>query len=41
MGPLSKEDFPRLREEWKKTCEDIMGGVPERLPPFRKINHLI
>src|SRR5882757_10071362 len=33
-GPLNEEDIPRLREEWKKSCHDIMQGAPEKLPEF-------
>jgi hypothetical protein len=40
-GSLTEEDIPRLREEWMKSCEDIMKGAPERLPPLREINHHI
>jgi len=28
-GPLTEEDIPQLREEWKKSCHDIMQGVPK------------
>jgi hypothetical protein len=40
-GPLMKQDIPRLREEWKNSCQDILGGVPDKLPPLREINHHI
>src|ERR1700676_401930 len=40
-GRLSKEDLPRLREEWKQSCQDILNGVPDKLPPLREINHHI
>ncbi|KAF8240538.1 hypothetical protein L208DRAFT_1232345 [Tricholoma matsutake] len=40
-GPLSKKDLPRLREEWKQSCQDILNGVPDKLPPLRDINHHI
>jgi hypothetical protein len=40
-GPLSKKDLPRLREEWKQSCQDILNGVPDKLPPLREINHHI
>jgi len=29
-GPLNEEDILRLREEWKKSCHDIMQGAPEK-----------
>jgi hypothetical protein len=40
-GPLTKQDIPCLREEWKNSCQDILGGVPDKLPPLREINHHI
>ncbi|KAF8222629.1 hypothetical protein L208DRAFT_1053436, partial [Tricholoma matsutake] len=40
-GPLSKKDLPRLHEEWKQSCQDILNGVPDKLPPLREINHHI
>ena len=40
-GPLTEDDIPRLREEWKKSCHDIMQGAPEQLPPLRDVNHRI
>jgi hypothetical protein len=40
-GPLTKQDIPRLREEWKNSCQDILGRVPDKLPPLREINHHI
>ena len=40
-GPLTKKDTPRLREEWKTSCQDILSGVPDTLPPLRDINHHI
>ncbi|KAF8226260.1 hypothetical protein L208DRAFT_1226040, partial [Tricholoma matsutake] len=40
-GPLSKKDLPCLREEWKQSCQDILNGVPDKLPPLRDINHHI
>ncbi|KAF8219179.1 hypothetical protein L208DRAFT_1342491, partial [Tricholoma matsutake] len=40
-GPLSKKDLPRLREEWKQSCQDILSGVPDKIPPLREINHHI
>ena len=41
MGSLTEEDIPCLREEWMKSCQDIMGGAPERLLPLQEINHRI
>ncbi|KAF8231797.1 hypothetical protein L208DRAFT_1275090 [Tricholoma matsutake] len=40
-GPLSKKDLPCLQEEWKHSCQDILSGVPDKLPPLREINHHI
>ncbi|KAF8220594.1 hypothetical protein L208DRAFT_1333032 [Tricholoma matsutake] len=40
-GPLSKKDLPCLQEEWKQSCQDILNGVPDKLPPLRDINHHI
>jgi Reverse transcriptase (RNA-dependent DNA polymerase) len=40
-GPLFKRDLPHLHEEWKQSCQDILNGVPDRLPPLREINHHI
>ncbi|KAF8218679.1 hypothetical protein L208DRAFT_1208591, partial [Tricholoma matsutake] len=39
--PLSKKDLPRLHEEWKQSCQDVLNGVPDKLPPLREINHQI
>jgi hypothetical protein len=40
-GLLTEEDIPQLREEWKKSCHDIMQGAPEQLLPLRDVNHRI
>ncbi|KAF8230744.1 hypothetical protein L208DRAFT_1280352 [Tricholoma matsutake] len=40
-GPLTKKDIPRLRDEWKTSCQDILSRVPDTLPPLREINHHI
>ena len=40
-GPLTKADLPRLREEWKTACANILMGAPAKLPPLREINHQI
>ena len=37
---LTKEDIPRLREQWRSKCSDLFQ-VPLALPPFREINHEI
>src|ERR1700744_2754891 len=39
--PLTKGYIPRLKQQWYESCKDIMGGVPERLPPLREVNHKI
>lgn len=38
---LTTEDIPRLRKTWLEKYQDMLGGVPERLPPMREINHRI
>ncbi|KAF8222590.1 hypothetical protein L208DRAFT_1321686 [Tricholoma matsutake] len=30
-----------LDPEWKQSCQDILNGVPDKLPPLRDINHHI
>jgi hypothetical protein len=40
-GKLTEADIPRLRADWIQSCQDIMKGVPEALPPFRVVNHHI
>lgn len=37
----TEKDIPKLRERWLDTCKDIMGGVPEEIPPLREVNHTI
>ena len=41
MGSLMEKDIPRLHEDWKRSCKDIMNGAPDRLPPLQKVNHQI
>ena len=41
MGSLTQEDIPCLREEWMKSCKDIMQGALNKLPPLREVNHRI
>ena len=41
MGSLTQEDIPCLREEWMKSCKDIMQGAPNKLPPLLFVNHHI
>jgi hypothetical protein len=31
----------KLRAKWFEVCTDLMGPIPETLPPFREINHEI
>ncbi|KAF8222247.1 hypothetical protein L208DRAFT_1323692 [Tricholoma matsutake] len=42
-GPntFKQAHLPHLREEWKQSCQDILNGVPDKLPPLRDINHHI
>jgi len=42
--PVDEEEeaqFVKLRTEWIKRAADVLTGVPERVPPFREINHKI
>jgi len=41
MGPLTEKDIPQLREDWKRSCKDIMNGAPDRLLPLWEVNHQI
>jgi hypothetical protein len=41
MGTLTEQDIPELRAKWLRSCQDIMNGVPEELPPMRGVNHHI
>ena len=41
MGTLTEDDIPELRAKWLRSCQDIMNGVPEELPPMRGVNHHI
>ena len=36
-----ERDIPHLHEQWLQSCKDIMGGVPEEIPPLREVNHSI
>ncbi|KAF8237481.1 hypothetical protein L208DRAFT_1247562 [Tricholoma matsutake] len=36
LGPDEKPE-----KEWKHSCQDILSGVPDKLPPLREINHHI
>ncbi|KAF8238717.1 hypothetical protein L208DRAFT_1221567, partial [Tricholoma matsutake] len=36
-----KDDTSARSEEWKHSCQDILNGVPDKLPPLRDINHHI
>ena len=37
----TNDDIPYLRERWFHVNQDILTGTPEKLPPFRGINHHI
>jgi hypothetical protein len=40
--PVNSNDrLSPLRRKWFEKCEDLMGPIPEKLPPFREINHEI
>ncbi|KAK0448991.1 uncharacterized protein EV420DRAFT_1647269 [Desarmillaria tabescens] len=34
MGCLKKKDTPWLHTQWLESCKDILGGVPDKLPPL-------
>ena len=40
-SPLTTAEIPRLRQHWLDEFADILGGVPDKLPPLRVINHTI
>jgi hypothetical protein len=40
-SPLSPDDFPCLRKGWLDKFADLVGPIPETLPPFREVNHTI
>ena len=41
MGSLMEKDIPRLCEDWKRSCKDIMNGALDRLAPLWEVNHQI
>jgi len=41
MGTLTEKDIPRLHEDWKRSCKDIMNGALDRLPLLWEVNHQI
>jgi hypothetical protein len=41
MGTLTEDDIPELRAKWLWSCQDIMNGVLEELPPMHGVNHHI
>lgn len=41
ISKFTKEDIPRLKQQWFEKCADIMNGPPDELPPLREINHRI
>ncbi|KIJ44638.1 hypothetical protein M422DRAFT_89611, partial [Sphaerobolus stellatus SS14] len=38
---LTKDNFYRLRSQWKEKYADLFGDIPLKLPPMRKVNHRI
>ena len=34
MGTLTEDDIPELQAKWLQSCQDIMNGVLEELPPM-------
>jgi hypothetical protein len=41
MGTLTEDDIPELQAKWLWSCQDIMNGVLEELPPMHGVNHHI
>jgi hypothetical protein len=41
MGTFTEDNITELRAKWLQSCQDIMNGVPEELPPMRGVNHHI
>ncbi|KAF8222921.1 hypothetical protein L208DRAFT_1107563, partial [Tricholoma matsutake] len=45
MRPQPPKDDEQIRglerRLWKQSCQDILSGVPDKLPPLRDINHHI
>ena len=39
--PPTKENIPRLREQWMAECQKSFESQPDRLLPLRDINHKI
>ena len=37
----TKENIPKLHERWIPKIADLMGPLPEQLPPLREVNHHI
>ena len=37
----TREDYPRLRQQWQDEFSDVVNGVPEKVPPLRAVNHEI
>ncbi|KIJ38128.1 hypothetical protein M422DRAFT_177090, partial [Sphaerobolus stellatus SS14] len=38
---LTKDDFSRLRSQWKEKYSDLFGDIPLELPPMHEVNHRI
>lgn len=38
---LTKEDYPRLRQQWYDKYQDMLEGTKNVLPPWREVNHEI
>ncbi|KIJ42894.1 hypothetical protein M422DRAFT_254004 [Sphaerobolus stellatus SS14] len=38
---LTKDDFSRLRSQWKEKYVDLFSDIPLELPPMREVNHRI
>ena len=35
----SRENIPKLHEQWKSKIADLMGLLPEKLPPLLEVTH--
>lgn len=40
-GKLDQDYIPRLQQQWADEFHDMVQGTPDKLPPFRKVNHEI
>lgn len=38
---MPENELQQLRENWILKCDDLLGPIPLKLPPFREVNHNI